>query len=277
VIRLGVRVRREHAERALLELLAFSPGGVEEVELDAQTIEYALYGAADELPADATLAAALASAFLGAQRSELADDWQERWREFHRPARVAERLWVRAPWHEVAPPGLIDIVIEPAQAFGTGAHATTRLCLELLVTLERTGEASGSLLDVGCGSGVLAIAASRLGFAPVVALDNDPLAVSAAAANALANSVGLAPRLADLLTDELPSARTVVANLLFEPLLALASRLERPPRHLIVSGLLEAQGEALTAVMPMAERERRSEGEWLAILYGGPPDRRVSS
>ena len=114
--------------------------------------------------------------------SEVADDWRERWRSYHRPAVVRERLTVRPPWE---PPGTtpLDVVIDPGQAFGTGAHATTRLCLELLLEVGPPG----SLLDLGCGSGVLAIAAARLGFAPVVAVDNDPAAVAAANANAALN------------------------------------------------------------------------------------------
>jgi uncharacterized protein YqeY len=170
---------------------------------------------------------------------------------------------------------LVELVIEPAQAFGTGAHATTRMCLELLVALERRGEAHGALLDVGCGSGVLAIAAAKLGFAPVIAIDNDPLAARAAADNAITNAVQLDARLADLAVDELPAARTVVANLLLEPLLALAARLERMPAYLIASGLLEDQGERLAGALTMRELDRRREGEWLAVLYERGP--RVSS
>ncbi len=275
MIRLGVRVARENAEAALLDLLTFSPAGVEECEIDAATIEYVLYGSAYELPSDGALRAQLAGVLIETQRSEVADDWQERWRQFHRPTTVAERIHVRAPWHEPCGPGLIELVIEPAQAFGTGAHATTRMCLELLVALEHRGEAHGSLLDVGCGSGVLAIAAAKLGFAPVIALDNDPLAARATAENAIANGIQLDVRLADLEHDELPAARTVVANLLLEPLLALAVRLERKPAHLIASGLLEHQGERLASALAMHELVRRREREWLAVLYERGP--RVSS
>jgi len=277
VIRLGVRVARENAEAALFDLLTFSPTGVEECDIDAETIEYALYGSAHELPSDAALGAQLPGVLIETQRSEVADDWQDRWREFHRPATVAERIHVRAPWHEPCGPGLIELVIEPAQAFGTGAHATTRMCLELLVELERRGEAHGSLLDVGCGSGVLAIAAAKLGFAPVIALDNDPLAAQATAENAIANGVHLEACLADLEVDELPAARTIVANLLLEPLFALAARLESMPAYLIASGLLDHQGERLASALAMRELDRRREGEWLAVLYERGSGPRVSS
>jgi ribosomal protein L11 methyltransferase len=278
VIRLAVRVAREQAGAALADLLAFSPSGVEEIEIDDATIEYVLYGAEHELPTLEMLHASLGAAVVAVDSREIADDWQERWREFHKPVVVAERFRVRAPWHPAEPDGLIDLVIEPAQAFGTGAHATTRMCLELLVTL---APGSGPLLDIGCGSGVLAIAAAKLGFAPVRAIDNDPLAVAATAANAAANDALLEARQADLRTDALAPARTIVANLLLEPLLALAGRLERPPERLIASGLLLGQGEALAQEFAVRhdlhEIERRSEGEWLALLFGRPADPRVSS
>src|SRR5207237_4668829 len=95
--------------------------------------------------------------------------WEERWREFHRPVRIG-RLWIGPPWE--APPGdALAVIIEPARAFGTGAHPTTRLCLELLVELRSELGAATAVLDIGCGSGVLSIAAAKLGFAPVRAVD----------------------------------------------------------------------------------------------------------
>jgi ribosomal protein L11 methyltransferase len=105
-------------------------------------------------------------------------------------------------------------------AFGTGAHPTTRLCIELLAGCPR-----GSLLDVGCGSGVLAIAASRLGFDPVVAVDNDPVAVDATVANALVNGVALVPGLLDAERDVLPVADGAVANVLLSPVERVLGRL----------------------------------------------------
>ena len=114
------------------------------------------------------------------------DDWAERWRAFHEPVLVGERIWVRPPWSEPRP-GAIDLVVDPGQAFGTGSHPTTRLSLELLLELEP----EGSLADLGCGSGVLAIAAAKLGFGPVSAIDHDPAALEATRANAAANGVAL--------------------------------------------------------------------------------------
>ncbi len=272
MIRLAVRVQRAHAEAALAELLVFSPGGLEEVDIDAGTIEYVLYGARGELPTLPTLEASVGDGFVTVRTSEIADDWPERWREFHRPAVVAQRLRVRAPWHQRSQtPGLIDLVIDPGQAFGTGAHATSRLCLELLVALERAGIARGSLLDVGCGSGILAIAAAKLGFAPVVALDNDPACIAAAHANASANGASIDVRAADLRRDAIPPARTVVANLLLAPLVVLSERLEHRPARLIASGLLVEQGDEIARELSVRHRLREAarlhEGDWLAMLF----------
>jgi len=183
VIRLALRVDRAHAEVALAELLELAPGGVEEVDLGKAGVEYAVYGPPGELPALPDLEAAVGGALVEVSTSELPDDWSERWKAFHRPLMLGERLAVRPPWEQ--PLGTAtEIVIDPAQAFGTGAHATTALCLELLLGLadDDTG-AAGPLLDLGCGSGVLAIAAAKLGFEPVLAVDFDPLSVEATAAN----------------------------------------------------------------------------------------------
>lgn len=273
MIRLAVRVTRARAPEVLAELLVLSPAGLEEIDVDEQTIEYVLYGAPGELPGLPELRASLGEDLVALGTSEIADDWAERWRSFHQPVELAERLYVRAPWHPPPPDerGLIDLVIEPGQAFGTGAHATTRLCLELLVELERAGTARGALLDVGCGSGVLAIAAAKLGWSPVIALDHEAESVGATGQNALANGVAIDVRRADLHTDELPATPTIVANLLRPLLLLLSERLAQPPALLLVSGLLVDQGDELAAELAarhrLQERRRRRDGEWLALLF----------
>ncbi len=185
MIRLAIRVRREDAEIALAELLELAPSGVEERELDGgAVIEYAVYGAPGELPALPDLQAAAGGALVEVVTEEIADDWHERWKAFHRPvdvpagARGGVGLRVRPPWEPAlqgaAASGIDELVIDPGQAFGTGAHHTTRLCLELLLELEP----GGACVDVGCGSGVLAIAAARLGWAPVLGLDHEAESVS---------------------------------------------------------------------------------------------------
>jgi ribosomal protein L11 methyltransferase len=265
VIRVAIRVRREQAELVLAELLDIAPGGVEERD-DGDIVEYAVYGAPGELPALPDLKAAAGGALVEVSSSELADDWEERWKAFHRPVRVGQLL-VRPPWAP-AEPGTLDVVVDPAQAFGTGAHATTRLCLELL--LER--EPGGPLVDVGCGSGVLAIAAAKLGWSPVRGIDHDPEAVRATLANAAANGVDVEARRHDLLRDgPAPGAPTVVANLLRPLLLRVAADGfdGRVPDALVASGLLAHEGDEVAAAFAahgMSEAARRAQGEWIALL-----------
>jgi ribosomal protein L11 methyltransferase len=191
---------------------------------------------------------------------------------------VGGRLYVRPPWCDPPPPqdGLLDIVIDPNQAFGTGAHDTTRLCLEALLALPP----GGPLVDLGCGSGVLAIAAAKLGWAPVVGVDHERAAVAAARANADANGVRLDIRHGDLRHDgPAPSAPAVVANLL-RPLLEHLARggfAGEPPRVLVVSGLLHGEADAIAAAFAashgLAEGARRERGGWVVLTLGRAPGR----
>ena len=281
MIRLAVRVARADADIALAGLLDLVPGGLEEVDRPDGTVEFALYRGSDDPPASDAVRAALGPVVLDLHATTVADDWAERWRDFHRPAQVGDRLWVRAPWEPPAAPGLLDIAIEPAQAFGTGSHPTTRLCLELLLSLSlslsREGEgepatgAGGPLLDIGCGSGVLAIAAAQLGWAPVAGIDHEPESVAATLANAAANGVAVDAVLLDILGDDpIPAAPTITANLLAPLLIELAARMTRPPRRLIAGGLAPDQADAVVAAFArhqgLVERARRHEGDWTALL-----------
>ena len=269
MIRLAVRVRREQAELVLAELLELAPAGVEERDL-GPVVEYAVYGAPGEVPALPALRAAAGDALVEVASEELPDGWDERWRAFHEPVTVAGRVHVRPPWHAPASAaGLVDVVIDPGQAFGTGAHATTRLCLELLLGLEPRG----ALVDVGCGSGVLAIAAAKLGWAPVIGVDHDPEAVRATQANAAANGARVEVRRHDLLRDgPAPGAPTVVANLLRPLLMRVAAdgfAGGAPARALVAGGLLVHEADAVAAAFidrGLREAARRTDGEWAALL-----------
>jgi ribosomal protein L11 methyltransferase len=247
----------------LAELLDLFPAGVEEVD-KGDAVEYAVYGAPGELPSLPDLQAAAAGALVDVSTSEVADDWADRWRSFHRPVTVGGRVHMRPPWAPPATEGLVDVVIDPGRAFGTGAHASTKLALELLVDVAPT-----RLADWGCGSGVLAIAARKLGFKPVEAIDDDPLAVQATKANAAANGVGVEAWRADLRTDPLPTAPTITANLLRPLLLVAVSRLpDPPPGVLIASGLLATECDEIVdafAAHGLGEDARRAEGEWAAL------------
>lgn len=268
MIRLALRVDRAHADVALAELLELAPGGVEEVDLGDAGVEYAVYGPPGELPALPDLEAAVGGALVEVTTSELPDDWSERWKDFHCPLVIDPahpRLAVRPPWE--APIGAaVEIVIDPAQAFGTGSHATTALCLELLLDVAPGG---GPLLDLGCGSGVLAIAAAKLGFEAVVAVDFDPLSIEATRANAAVNGVALDVARCDLRRDRVPVAPTVLANLLRPLLIEYAERLAEPPATLIASGLLTHEADEIAAAFAphgLRERARRERGEWAALL-----------
>jgi len=268
MLRLAVRVGRDDAELVLAELLELAPGGVEEVELPGGMIEYAVYAAPGELPALPDLQAAAGNALVDISTQEVADDWAERWRQFHRPVVLAGRLTVRPPW-EPPPETAIDLVIDPGRAFGTGAHPTTSLCLELLLDLPP----EGPLTDVGCGSGVLAIAAAKLGFSPVLALDNDPVAVDVTAGNALQNGVEVDVRRLDLRREPVPAAPTMTANLLRPLLLGLAQGWKETagalPERLIASGLLSGETFAVAAAfaqLGLRETARRDQGDWAALL-----------
>ncbi|OLE38816.1 MAG: hypothetical protein AUG48_00805, partial [Actinobacteria bacterium 13_1_20CM_3_68_9] len=222
MIRLAVRCRRELAERVLAELVELAPGGVEE-DRGRDWVEFAIYGAPGELPALPDLEAVAGDGLVAVTSTEVPDDWADRWQDFHRPLEVGGRLWVRPSW-EAPRQGTIDVVVDPGQAFGTGAHATTRMCLELLVDLADAGVAHGALADWGTGSGVLAIAAAKLGFGPIVACDHEPAALEAAGANARANDVELELRRTNLRDEPPPPAPTVVANLTAPILSEIARR-----------------------------------------------------
>jgi ribosomal protein L11 methyltransferase len=204
-------------------LLQRAPQGFEQRDLDGVT-ELAVF-------TDDAGEAELRRVFPGAFSERVEPGWEDRWREFHRPVR-AGGLWIGPPWID-APPGAPAVVVDPGRAFGTGAHPTTRACIELLATLER-----GSLLDAGCGSGVVSVAAARLGFAPVRAVDLDEAAVEIARETARANGVDLEVARADVLVGPLPRSDVLVANIE----LAIVERLlERAPAPVaVMSGYLAA-------------------------------------
>ena len=270
MIRLAVRCAPDQAELVLAELTVLAPNGVEE-ERGPGYVEYAIYGGEGELPELGEIDAAVGAGRVEVSATEVPDDWADRWRDFHKPVLVGGRLWLRPSWEE-SRPGALDLVLDPGRAFGTGAHPTTRLCLGYLLELEAGGEAAGALTDLGCGSGVLAIAAAKLGWEPVSGYDHEPAALEASAENAEANGVRLGLQRLNLREALPPLAPTVLANLTSPILKAVAAQLPGSaagPATLVCSGLLPAElDEVATAFASrgLGEADRRVDGDWAALL-----------
>ena len=217
-------------------MLELFPGGFEEVDRP-DGVEFVAY-------TDSAGEERLWAFFGGARSAEVDGGWEEKWRAFHRPARVG-RLWIGPPWEE-PDLGALAVVVDPGRAFGTGSHATTRLCLETLQELE-----PGPLLDVGCGSGVLSIAAALLGFAPVEAVDIEGPSIDATTANTAANGVTVAERL--VAPDEpLGEASLVVANISLDAVERLPQRLTT--ETLVTSGYLVLEEPRLDGYVRVARR-----------------------
>ena len=257
MIRLAIRVRADRAELALADLLPILKGGAEEREVEGD-VEYAVYAHEGELPRLDDIRALVGDALVDVRSEPVPDGWERRWHEFLRPVRVGE-LVVRPPWIEG---GADDLVIDPGVFFGAGTHATTRLCLELLLD----GRHHGSLCDWGAGTGVLAIAAARLGYEPVTAVEVDPGALEVIVANASANRVTVATKWLNLAATPPPWAATVTANLTRELLLSAAELVERPPERMLVSGVLVEEADEIVAAFAPLREVRRLEAEGWAGL-----------
>ncbi len=191
------------------------------------------------------------------------------------PIRITDRLWIVPSWHESPDASAINLVLDPGMAFGTGSHPTTRLCLEWLTTEIQPGV---SVLDYGCGSGILAIAAARLGAGEVTGVDIDEKAVETAADNAANNNVSL--RLQVSAKPLEGTFQRVVANILTNPLKMLAPLLAArvaPGGKLALSGVLEAQaGDVIAAYAPYIALRVGATHEGWVRLEGGRPEQAVS-
>ena len=268
--RIALTVRAGAVEEVLDALLPVLPAGVHPLDVGEGAVELAAYGAA--LPPRAELEALVGAALLGSDEQEVPDDVHARRRRFAHGWEIGGRLVVRPPDAPSGPAGLPELVIEsPAGAFGTGAHPTTRACLELLLDLEP----GGPFADLGCGAGVLAIAAARLGWEPVIAVDHEPRSVAGAARNAERNGVAIEARQVDLLTDPPPPAATVAANVPPAVHRRIAAALPAAVTRLIVSGVVAADLDDVLAAYAAAglePAEHRGTGGWRTVLLhrGGP-------
>jgi ribosomal protein L11 methyltransferase len=256
IVRLGIRVRADRAEVALADLLPLLAAGAEERSVDGD-VEFSTYAPVGELPGVDAIRALAGDAVVDVVSEPVPDGWERRWHEFLRPVRVGA-LVVRPPWVD-GPDD--DLVIDPGLCFGAGTHPTTRLCLALLQELP----AGGALCDWGAGTGVLAVAAARLGWAPVTAVEVDPAAIAVIERNAALNDAPVHAVRGDL-TRDAPWAPVVVANLP-RPLLLDVATARRPDR-LIASGMLADEVDDVAAAFGMRELRRVSEGEWAAVVLG---------
>ena len=228
-------------------MLELFPEGFEEVE-GVDGVELVAY-------TDSSGEERLWHSFGGVRGQDVAADWRDRWKSFHRPVRIGP-LWIGPPW-EAQPADATPIVIDPGRAFGTGAHPTTQLCIGLLLELEQS-----SAVDLGCGSGVLAIVAAKLGFAPVIAVDSDANAVEATRANAAANGVDIDVHQTDVLADPLPAGDVAIANITWPAVQALVPRVQA--RLLVTSGYLVTDDQSLP---PFSHVRRVTRDGWAADLH----------
>jgi ribosomal protein L11 methyltransferase len=261
----AVRLPREAVEDVLDRLLPIVPGGVYERSV-GDLIELRMRG--PEVPEPATVEAAIGRWPHELVEREVADDWRARRLADYEPDVIAGRLVVRPAWAPAADERLIDIVVGGEAAFGAGTHPTTRTCLEWLLELEPRG----SFADLGCGTGVLAILAARLGFEPVSAVDLQPESILTTLANADANGVTVTARKGDLSAAPPPRAGTIAANVPPTVHASIAARLdEHQPRRALISGFGADDASAVFAAYGgrgLRESRRTEVQGWLvAILH----------
>jgi ribosomal protein L11 methyltransferase len=225
---------------------------------------------AGELLATACAALELAAVPAWSVAAVAEQNWVQLTQSQFDPIRISGRLWIVPSWHEAPDTAAVNLILDPGMAFGTGSHPTTRLCLEWL---ERNVVAGCTLLDYGCGSGILAIAAARLGAGTVAGVDIDPQAVAAAAANAERN--GVVARFTDSAQPLAGEYDLVVANILSNPLRVLAPAICAHVRRggwLALSGILREQADEIIAIysrwLPLQVADTRE--DWVCLAGTKP-------
>jgi ribosomal protein L11 methyltransferase len=259
-----LRVRATDLEEVFDSLLPALPGGV---HISRRGVEAALtVTVVTGTPAVEELRSLTGTYLLGLSSTEVSDDWRERRLARYEPLVVAERFLLRPEW---APPGkdpaLIEIILAQSPAFGTGLHPTTQACLAILAEIDP----GGSVADVGCGSGVLAIAAAKLGYSPVLAVDVDPTSVAVASRNAERNGVEVDARRIDVTVEPPATTGTLLANVPPDVHAGLAGRLERSPSLLVASGFKPNEIAAVTSAwerhgLSVADEVRAN--EWSVLV-----------
>ena len=256
-----LRVPAAALEDVLDRLLPIVPGGVRERPLGAHNLELRMRG--ETVPALARLSSALGTLPHQIREHEVSDDWRKRRLTEYSSDVIGGRLVVRPPWAPAPDPGLIDVVLAESSAFGSGMHPTTRACLELLLELEP----GGLFADLGCGSGVLAIVAARLGWGPLVAVDVQPLSVQTARENAERNGTEIEIDVADLLRVPAPTADGFAANVPAAVHASIVSGWRAAvPRAGLISGFGEGEADAVIAgygQCGLRERRRLTRDGWV--------------
>jgi ribosomal protein L11 methyltransferase len=264
--RLALTIPEDALETVLDGLLPLLPQGVHWTPLPGGRLELAVHDTTGTTPSREVIEAAVGSALLAGDESEAPDAAEERRMRYLRRPAVAGRIAVRP---SAAPPpegDVLDVVIDsPHGAFGSGGHPTTTMCLELLAALP----AQGAFADLGCGAGVLAITAAKLGWAPVLALDHDRASVEATAGNAGRNGVDVEVLQADLLQIDPPPVGTLAANVPIAVHARIAAGLPSEVGRVIASGVVDQHLGALLesyARAGLRARERRGGPGWAAVL-----------
>jgi ribosomal protein L11 methyltransferase len=255
-----LRLPRIAVEDVLDRLLPIVPGGVWEGHSGTHA-ELLLRG--PEVPSTEVIAATVGRWPHTVAEREIADDWRERRVADYEPDVIGGRLVVRAEWAPAAPAGILELILAETVAFGGGGHPTTRTCLELLLELTPLG----AFADLGCGTGVLAVLAARLGWTPVTAVDIDPASVETARSNAERNDVSVDARVVDLLTEPPPNAAGYAANVPVELHHAIAPRLGRPA-VVLASGFGPDDAGAVSVAYRargLTEQRRVTAGGWSVL------------
>jgi ribosomal protein L11 methyltransferase len=268
VLRIAFRIPAEAREDVLDGVLPLLPGGIVERALGDGQVELSSVGTAATLPDPDTLRAAAGQPLHDLGAEPVPADWRERRRRFGGSAFAIDgRLLVRSPWDPPAPEGLLEVVVERGGgAFGSGSHPTTQMCLSLLLGLEPAG---GGATDLGCGVGTLAIAAARLGWSPITAIDLAAEAVELAARNARANDVELEAIHADLREQPFPPRELILANAPPPVQERVAAAVTPQVRHVIVSGIVEGELPEVReryAAAGFAPVKGLAEDTWVAVL-----------